>query len=230
MEKIDKRINYRIVLDVESCPIEPSEKVEPSNMLTYDIGWAVVDKRGTVYLSRSFVVGEIFMGEKDRMRSAYYADKIPQYYADLEKGSRVMLPLAIIRKIFREDAKTYRVSEFYAHNMRFDYGSLKATMKWVLPEEKPYFFPYGAIICDTLKMSRDVVGKMPTYKQFTKENGFTTKQGQPRLTAEVLYRFITKKTEFTESHTGLEDVLIEKEILSYCFKQHKKMRRTLWDN
>ena len=39
---------------------------------------------------------------------------------------------------------------------------------------------------------------------------------------------ISKNNDFTESHTGLEDVLIEKEILVYCFKQHKKMERRLW--
>ena len=48
---------------------------------------------------------------------------------------------------------------------------------------------------------------------------------RPRLTTEVLYRYITGDLQFEESHTGLEDVMIEKDILAYCFRQHKKMNR-----
>ena len=80
-------------------------------------------------------------------------------------------------------------------------------------------------ICDTLKMARQVIGKMPTYKYFCEENGYLTKNGRLRFTAEILYRFITRDNDFVESHTGLEDVLIEKEIMAYCYKQHKKMNK-----
>ena len=52
---MDKRIKYRIVLDTETCPIEKMEEVNPSNMLTYDIGFAVVDKNGSVYEKHSYI-------------------------------------------------------------------------------------------------------------------------------------------------------------------------------
>ena len=47
-QKIDHRRNYIVMLDTETandleCP------------LTYDIGWAIIDKWGTVYRKRSFV-------------------------------------------------------------------------------------------------------------------------------------------------------------------------------
>jgi hypothetical protein len=32
-----------------------------------------------------------------------------------------------------------------------------------------------------------------------------------------------------ESHTGLEDVQIEREIVLYCYKQHKPMKKLLFD-
>ena len=78
-------------------------------------------------------------------------------------------------------------------------------------------------------MAKDVISTMPTYQKFCAENGYLTKQGKPRLTAEVLYRFISKDTTFKEEHTGLEDVLIETEILRYCKRQHKKMRKKLYE-
>jgi hypothetical protein len=84
-------------------------------------------------------------------------------------------------------------------------------------------------ICDTLKMARSVIGKMPTYRKFCIENGYITKNHQLRFTAEILYRFISGNNDFVESHTGLEDVMIEKEIMAYCFRQHKAMKRLLWE-
>ena len=83
-----------------------------------------------------------------------------------------------------------------------------------------------------LKMARDVIAVMPTYRQFCQDNGFMTKHKtpQPQLTAEVIYRFITSDLTFEESHTGLEDVEIENEIYKYCIKQHKPMRKKLFEN
>ena len=69
--KIDKRINYRMVLDTETCPLDRDlQEVSPSNMWAYDIGWAIVDKRGNVYKTASFVNADIFLGEEQLMKSA----------------------------------------------------------------------------------------------------------------------------------------------------------------
>lgn len=228
---MDKRIKYRIVIDTETCPLDRDLKeVTPSNMFAYDIGWAVVDKHGNVYETRSFIVHEIFNQEKDLMKSAYYANKIPKYKADIAEGTRVVKPLFQILRTLRDDIQTYNIEEVYAHNMRFDYGVTNNTIRFLSKSKYRYFFPYGVQICDTLKMSRQVLGAMPTYRRFCEENGYLTKNGQLRFTAEIIYRFITKNNDFIESHTGLEDVLIEKEILAYCFKQHKKMERRMWAN
>ena len=228
-KKIDKRVNYRLVIDTETCPVDKDlQGVLPSNMWTYDIGWAIVDKRGKVYKTRSFVNADIFLAEKELMNSAYYADKIPMYWKQIKSGERVLTSWYAIKKTLRKDMAEYGVKEVYAHNMRFDYGTLNNTERWLTKSKYRYFFPYGTEICDTLKMARQVIGTMPTYRRFCEENGYLTKNGQLRFTAEILYRFISKDNTFVESHTGLEDVLIEKEILAYCFKQHKKMVRQLW--
>ena len=120
--------------------------------------------------------------------------------------------------------KEYNIKQVFAHNMRFDHGTLNNTERWLSKSKYRYFFPYGIEICDTLKMARDVIGKMPSYKRFCKENELMTKNNQCRFTAEALFRFISRNADFVESHTALEDVMIEKEILRYCYKQKKKMR------
>lgn len=230
MNRIDRRIHYRIVLDTETAPIDRTEiAITPENMWVYDCGWAVVDKRGTVYKTRSFVNADIFLNEKISMTSAYYAHKIPEYWNDIKSGKRILTSWHNICEAYRADVAEYGVDETYAHNMRFDLGTLNTTERWLTKSKYRYFFPYGMRICDTLKMSRDVLGKMPTYRAFCETNGYLTKNGALRYTAEIIYRFITKDTTFNEEHKGLDDVMIEKEIMAYCFRQHKKMRRDLYD-
>ena len=228
---MDRRISYKIVIDTETCPIDKDlTDVLPTNMWTYDCGWAVVDKRGNVYRTRSFINADIFFDEKDLMKSAYYAEKIPRYWEDIKAGRRTLTSFYNIRKTLMEDIAEFNVTEIFAHNMRFDYGTLNTTQRWLTKSKYRYFFSKDLVICDTLKMARDVIAKMPTYRRFCEENGYMTKNNQVKLTAEVIFRFITKNNDFVENHTGLEDVLIEKEILAYCYKQHKKMRKKLWED
>ena len=229
---IDRRISYKIVLDTETCPLDRDYNgVVPKNMWVYDIGWVVTDKRGNIYETRSFVNADIFLNEKIAMSSAYYAEKVPKYWEKIKSGETVLTSFYNVRKQLLEDMKAYGVKEIFAHNMRFDYGALGNTQKWLTKSKYRYYFPYGVEICDTLKMARDVIVPMKSYQNFCFENGFVTKHKTPRpqATAEVLYRFITRETDFEESHTALEDALIESQIMAYCYKQHKKMRKGLWE-
>jgi hypothetical protein len=70
---------------------------------------------------------------------------------------------------------------------------------------------------------------MPTYRKFCEEYGLLTANGRLSTTAENLYRFIIKDPYFEESHTGLEDVMIEAQIVAYCYRQHKAMKKKLFE-
>jgi hypothetical protein len=65
-------------------------------------------------------------------------------------------------------------------------------------------------------MCREVFKDDENYRPWCEERGYITANNQPRMTAEVVYRYITGDEDFTESHTGLEDVKIETEIFKYC--------------
>ena len=223
---MDKRIKYRIVLDTETCPIVKMEEVKPSNMLTYDIGFAVVDKNGNIYEKHSYIVSDIFFRESEKMKSAYYASKIPMYLADIDSGKRIVKSWKSIRWILLDTMKKYNINEVYAHNMRFDLGTLNKTNEYLTGYK--YFFPYGVKICDTLKMARQTIGKQKNYKKFCSENGYMTRNNLPQFKAEVIYKYISGNNDFIESHTGLEDVLIETQIMAKCFRAHKKMTKELF--
>jgi hypothetical protein len=204
--------------------------LDTSSCLVYDIGWQIIDKHGNVYEKRSFVNSDIFYHESELMKSAYYAHKIPQYLDDIVNGSRIVANTYEIRRQLLQDIANYKIKVFAAHNARFDYNSLNTTERWTTKSKYRYFLPYGIEVWDTLKMARDVIAKKPTYIKFCEENEYLTKNGKPKLTAEILYRYISGNNEFIEEHKGIEDVEIETEILAYCFRQHKAMRKKLWDN
>lgn len=228
---MDKRKSYYVMLDTETCPLDKDfEGVTPFNMFVYDCGFAVVDKHGNVYEKYSFIVKDIFFGEKELMNSAYYANKLPRYYEDIKNGERKVATWYEIRNTLAKVMKEYNTKIVIAHNARFDDGATKNTQRWLTKSKYRYFLPKGTIIWDTLRMARDVIGTMPTYKKFCEENGFLTKHKTPRcqLKAEVIYKFISHDMDFVESHTGLEDVMIEKEIFAYCMAKHKKMEKALY--
>lgn len=230
MVKIDRRRHYILVVDTETANTITTEngQLDMSNVLVYDCGWQVIDTHGNVYKSQSWINREIFIYERELMQSAYYAHKIPRYVQDLQEGKRKMGDFWEIRRAMIADMEEYRIIEVAAHNARFDITALNITRRWLTKSKWRYFFPYGVEVWDTMKMARSVICKMPTYKRFCQENGYITKNNRLRVTAEILYRFISGNNNFQENHTGLEDVAIEAQILAYCYRQHKKMQKVLY--
>lgn len=225
---IDKRKRYYIVLDTETCPLTPKSEVSPQNGFVYDIGWAVVDRSGNVYDTKSYIVNDIFFGERDLMKSAYYAEKIPNYLRDIQNNNRVVSTFYQVRADLLNTMREYNINTVIAHNARFDYGVLQNTQRWLTKSKYRYFFPYGTQIWDTMKMANDTICKQKSYRQWCFQNGHVTKNGQVRKTAEIIFKYISGDYGFIEKHTALEDVLIEKDIFAHCMRQHKTMRKALW--
>lgn len=188
--------------------------------LVYDLGYAIANEKGDILLARSYVIAEIFL-DKELMESAFFKDKIPSYWEDIKNGRRSLISFFRARKILREDMKKFDCVALSAHNSSFDIRALNNTTRLLTGSRARFFFPYSWEILDTLKMSRDSICSSSEYIDYCKKNGFLTKHRRPqvRATAEILYRYLSRNTDFIESHTGLEDVLIEKEILIECLKK-----------
>lgn len=215
-----------IILDTETA----NSMDDP---MVYDIGYIVLNvETEEILASHSFVITDVFAHELEMMRSAYYAEKVPNYIVDLTEGRRQLAWLKDVRKMLAEDCKTYNVEAITAHNAIFDYKSCQKTQRYTTKSKYRWFFPYGIEMWDTLKMAREVYSKNEDYRDFCFQNGFVTKHKTPRpqLTAEVLYRYLTRDVDFVESHTGLEDVMIEKEILLACLRENPYVARKLWND
>lgn len=213
---------YVVVLDTET-----TNSID--DPLCYDIGYAVVDPiKNIVILQRSFVVADIFL-DKDLMSYAYFIDKVPMYWEEIKSGKRELRKLSTIYRTMREDFRHFGIKEVFAHNARFDYRSTNLTQRFITCSKYRFFFPYGTKICDTLKMSRELLADDVNYCDYCRKHGFVTKNNKPQFTAEVLYRYIHKDETFIESHTALEDVLIEKDILHYCVSNAENLTMGLWE-
>ena len=229
--KIDKRKNYGVMLDTETvngldCP------------LFYDIGYQIIDSHGNKYIERSFINADIFLEHKELMQSAYYADKIPQYWQDIKTGKRVLTSTYNIHQQLQADCDLYNCVFICAHNARFDYKALSNTQRYITKSKYRHFTPYGLEWWDTLTMARSILANKPSYIDFCEKhninnngvNSHLTKAGKPRFTAEIIFQYISSNPAFIESHTGLEDVDIERQILAWCKRQHKKMRKNAFSS
>ncbi len=196
-------------------------QLDVTNGQVYDLGLMVIDENGKVYDQISLVNEDVFFGMPQSMQEAYFANKIPQYLEDMRKGKRKIVNSWQMYKIFTEMCQKYEVVAVVAHNAFFDVKVLNATMRYQTKSRVRWFLPWGTEIIDTLKLARNTFGKDPQYVQWCKDNGYMPKHEtpRPRFTAEVLYRYITGDNSYEESHTGLEDVTIEKEIFLKCMER-----------
>ena len=217
-----------MVFDTETCNTPKVDgQLDTSCGQVYDFGLQIVDNEGYVYEEMSFVNEDVFFGLPQAMQEAYFADKIPQYLADIRMGKRKIINTWQMYKVVRELAEKYNIKAFIAHNARFDVRVLNATLRYQTKSKRRYFFPYGIPIWDTMTMASDTICKQANYRKFCLDNGYMTnhKVPQVRKTAEILWRFLTQDNEFVESHTGLEDVQIEAQIFAECVRRHRRMER-----
>ena len=217
-----------MVYDTEVCNCPKIDgQLDVANGQVYDLGIQIVDKDGYVYDEYSIVNGDVFWGMPEAMKEAYFADKRPQYVADILAGKRKVLNTWQIYKLVRNLCEEYNIKACVAHNARFDVKALNATMRYQTKSRCRWFFPYEMPMWDTMKMANDTICKQKRYKEFCEENGYMTNHATPqaRKTAEIIWRYLTDDVTFEEEHTGLADVEIEAQIFAECIRQHKAMEK-----
>lgn len=200
----------RIVLDVEATGTFTTAKV-------YDLGGVVLDAQGNILEQFNFVIEEIFYNDR-LMQSAYYAEKLPQYYEEIKAGIREVVPFRAARAALFTLAKQYKVKEFWAYNAKYDQDALNYTAKYLLGYS---FFMRGMNIRFRCIMGAfmSTLGHTAKYCKCAE----ITDAGRVLVNAENAYRYIANVPEFVEEHTGLCDALIEAEVLTACLRQRKKM-------
>lgn len=225
---MDKRKHYHLILDVETA-----NTLE--HPLVYDIGGFIGDQQGNIYEPFSFVIRDVFVYERELMKTAYYAEKIPRYIEDIKSGEKIMINFLDARNRILNLMKKYNVTEVAAYNANFDYNALNTTIRWITKSKYRFFFPYGTQIVCIWNMACQTLCNRKTYKYFCEENQlFSNHEKNYSTSAETVYKYLLLNPSYKESHTGYEDTLIEYEIFIRCLKAHKKfpdgkgIKRNCW--
>lgn len=192
----------KIVLDTETISLEKP--------FVYDLGYVIVNDNGDIIAKKSYVISQVW-NNKELFATAYYADKKPLYYARLKSGYSKKVGWGHAMRYLANDIKKYAITEIYAYNSKFDSRALNFMCAWY----KVVNGLGGIEIQDIMDFIKPIT-KSQDYKEFCETNGFMTahkKSPRPQEKAETLYRYLTDNKDYEEEHTGLEDSLIELQIL-----------------
>ena len=192
----------KLIIDFETIGLEKT--------FAYDLGYVIADNStNEVVHQKSYVISQIY-NNKELFATGYYANKLPLYVERLKSGYSKKVSWGNAMRFLANDIKKYNVVEIYAYNSKFDAKVIAFMCEWfgVNNPTKDYEFK------DIMDYIKPIVST-EDYKEFCKTNGFMTKhkKPQPQKKAETLYRYLKNDLSFEEEHTGLEDSLIELEIL-----------------
>lgn len=220
---------HMIVLDTETAQIGGSNgRPRPQDSRVYDLGYTIVDtKTMNVVASRSFAIIDTFANVQ-LMRSAYYANKLPQYFEGMRGKGRAWKPVTFLEAWaqVKQDVKTYNVRKVGAYNCEFDRKALNATLRAYSNGFSAYFVPYGVKWVDIWDYASCITAT-PAYLDWCAAHQLFTPSGNPSTTAEAVYGFLTNSADYAERHTALEDAKIETAIFVAARKKHKKTRHTV---
>jgi hypothetical protein len=198
--------NY-LILDTETNSI--------TTPYVYNIGWVIQDKKGNAIRKRNYLIKE---GIRHIKESFYGCNKTVFYLNQIIDDKVKIVNWVEACEKLKKDIEKYKIKELFAYNSSFDKRAIQKTCERLLTDNPvtglDWYCLYNASstnICDTNKYC----------KKGAAENWITQK-GNLLTNAECVYRFITDNIEFFESHTALEDAIIEGQILSYLLEKKKK--------
>lgn len=187
----------------------------------YDIAWCIHDKHGHINLSRNYLIKEI-MTDGKKMTGAYYSKKTyTDYIPMLDNNEISLISWRKMQKQFLKDIAEYNVNVLAAYNLAFDSRALKETNKLLTGGHR--FLNCKPKLLDIWRFACLTILNQKAYKYRADKNGWKSKAGNYRTTAEHAYKYITDHAEYKEKHTALQDVLIEIDILTQCYRQKKKI-------
>lgn len=197
-----------IVLDVETTLAKGNET------LIFDLGWTISNQEtGENLMHRSFIVREVFL-DMEIMKRAHYFEKYPQYIEALISGNTELMEWESVVETLLDDIAHFEYPQLYAYNAGFDKGAINDTHEYLTTESLDLDFKcimVGAI--DTIMNTDDYITKAYLFDMLSDS-------GNVKTGAEFIYRYLTNNYEYIEEHTGLEDTLIETDILQEVLKRN----------
>lgn len=185
----------------------------------FDIGVVIHDKKGNILATYDSIVKEVF-DNVQLMKKAYYWNKVDLFYRPNVRCERMTVkPWAEICHDINKLMKIHGVTVVAAYNLGFDRRVIINTGKkygGYLAINKREMLCLWRVACETLLQQK-------TFKKLAKEMDWISPAGNIRTNAEVAFKYGTGQWEFVESHTALDDALIEMQLAVRMFSLKKKI-------
>jgi hypothetical protein len=201
INKKERLKNMKLILDTETISLEKP--------FVYDLGYTIANDNGEIIAKKSYVITQIW-NNKELFATSYYANKKPIYLARLKSKYSKKVSWGNAMRYLANDIKKYGVDSVYAYNGKFDKRALNFMCAWYKVVNG-----LGVLQVQDIMDFIKPITETENYKNFCVANGYMTNGKEPKCQkkAETLFRYITNNTDFVEEHTGLEDSLIELQIL-----------------
>lgn len=195
-----------IIFDTETISLEKP--------FCYNVGYTIMDTdRKIILIKRDFVISQIW-NNQPLFASAYYNDKKQLYIGKMRSRQSTLVYWGYAMGQLRRDVKNYNVGYAYAYNSRFDDNVLNFNCDW----HKTQNGLDNVEIIDLYGLAITYIVNQTDYQEWASKNGKIGTTGKPSATAEVVYQYLTKNTDFIEEHTALADAIIETDILIKCME------------
>lgn len=185
----------------------------------FDFGLVITNKKGEVLATYEALVAEVF-NDLAKMKKAFYFSKVDSFYMpNIRCGRMTIKPWATICKEVNKLFKIHNVDTVAAYNLAFDRRVIINTGK----ANNGFMAIHDKKLLDLWRVSCETLLQQKTYKKLATKLGWVSAAGNIQTSAEVAYRYGVGDWEFSESHTALDDALIETELLQKLFKLKKKV-------
>jgi hypothetical protein len=193
-----------VIFDTETTNLEKP--------FCYNIGYKIVNvETDTTLLESEYIVEQVWHNPM-LFTTAYYSDKRALYVSRMKARKIVMDKFGYICQRMIRDFAYYDVKLAFAYNSPFDTKVFDYNCEWFKcnnPFDNIEIFDIRGYVHKYIAFSTD-------FQEFCDNNEYFTESGNYSTTAEILYRYISNKTDFMEEHTALADSRIEWEILKFC--------------
>ena len=186
----------------------------------FDFGMVIINSKGTEITRYDAIVKEVY-DDVRKMEKAFYFNKVDSFYEPNLRCKRMVKKSwrTICIEVSALCAK-HRVSIVSAYNLAFDRRVIKATN-----EKYNGFsmFPKGTKELCLWKFACETELQSSDFEELAVKMDWVSDAGNLRTNAEVAYKFMTGNLQFSESHTALDDALIELDLLKLLMEKHKEL-------
>lgn len=175
----------------------------------YDIGGVIYNtETGEILETFSYIIQQVWHN-LPLFESAYYKEKRELYVSKMRGRTAELTKFGYATQKILKMITKHDIKKVFAYNSPFDDRALRFNCDWykvVNPVEHLPLYDIRAVVHQKLAWDKE-------FQAFCEQNKLFTETGNYSTTAETVYKYLISDPDFVEEHTGLEDSLIELEIL-----------------